>query len=397
MTPRAFFLFLAACLLAPITGRALDLVTATDFVLPTNSALEVQTALYASDAQVDGEALDDIFVFAQAIRIPGQTMEDAWLGGGSIHVSGTIGGHLRAIAQSVNIQGTVNQDITALASAFQIATNGIVEGRIDAMAEQASLEGQFHGDVRLIASSVTISGTYGGDVRVIGQDIVVMPGTRIAGNLTYTSPKELFLDRSVVLGGELVRAKAKSSEATTWRDTLQALGMQAAKAVSAFLVGLALIGLFPRYTRHAAQHLHRSVLRCAAIGSGVFLAIPVAALLLVITLVGIPLALILLAAYGILLYSGKVIVALIAGTLILRSHGAKNFAELSRILMVGLIAFYVISFIPAFGGTAGLLIGIVGMGALISALIKGNERPRLPGAPSGQSAGESNLDTRVSN
>lgn len=384
-----YIAILAALLVAPIGSPALDLLNSPQFVLPSNSVIETQTALYASDAQLDGVAQDDLFVLAQNVHIPGQLTEDAWLAGTAVDITGLIGGHLRAIAQSVHIEGTLDRDLTSVSSVLRLTTNAVVEGQVDAIAEQASLEGQFRGNVRLLASSATIAGTYGGNVRVIAQDIVVLPGTRIAGNLTYTSPKELFLDRSVVLGGELLRNTPDTETTPGWQDYLRAAALHSAKAASALLAGLALMALFPRYTGRATRHLQRSAWHCAAAGSASFMLIPIAAVLLAITLIGLPLALIAVAAWSAFLYLGKVIVALAIGGALLRSTGPKRFSQTAVILLLGLALLYAVTFLPFIGGTAALLIGILGLGALVLALIRGEERHAPLGLHSDPTADES--------
>lgn len=394
MTRPAYSLLAAALLAMPLNSFALDFHSGTDFLLSSNSVLEAQTALYATSVQLDGSASDDLFVMAQKINFNGQANGDAWLAAGEISVSGRIARHLRTAGQTVSISGPLGGDLTAFASTLQLTTNATVRGRLDAMAQQASLEGVFNENVRLMASSITLAGTYGGNVRMIGRDIVVMPGTRIAGDLIYTSPKELFLDQSVVLGGKLLRQKSQQPEAAGWRDYLQAAGLHAAKAGAALIAGLAFLALFPFYVARATRQLQRSMFRCGAIGALVFIGTPVAAIALAISLLGLPLALIALATYGSLLYLGKIVVALAIGAVALRATNAPaGFAQIAKMLVVGLVVIYALTFIPAFGGTVGLLIAIIGLGALVLALANGRALVVREVPPQERPSGESDLST----
>lgn len=365
-----FSLVAAISIAVPLKGVALDLQTAADFALPSNGVIEAQTALYANSAQLDGVAADDLFILAQKIVMNGEAHSDAWFAASEITVSGKIARHLRVAGQTASISGELGGDLTAFSSTLQVTTNATIRGRLDAMAQQASLEGVFNEDVRVMATSITLAGSYGGNVRIIGQDIVVMPGTRIAGDLIYTSGKELFLDQSIVLGGKLRRQITERAARAGWSDYVQAAGLHAAKAGAALLAGLAFLALFPFYTARATRQVQRSIFRCGAIGGLAFVATPVLAIALAISLIGLPLALIALAAYGSLLYLGKIAVALAIGSVALRAnHVSGGFAQIAKMLVVGLVVIYALTFIPSFGGTIGLLIGIIGLGGLVSALV----------------------------
>ncbi|MCZ7591499.1 MAG: hypothetical protein M5U15_04790 [Kiritimatiellae bacterium] len=357
---------------APVVCNALSLQTGTELYLPSNGVINAQTAFYGTSAIFDGIAHDDIFALAQTIKYNGEAEGDVWLAAGEINVAGNIARHLRAAGQSFVLKGAVDGDVTAFSSSLQISTNAIIRGKLDAMAQQASLEGQFDDDVHVIATSITLAGTYGEAVRIIGKDIIVMPGTRIAGDLNYTSPKELFLDPSVVLGGKLNRLSAKQSPPSTARDYLQAAALHGAKAAAALLCGLALIALFPFYVARATREVQRSIFRCGAIGGLAFIGAPIAAIGLALSLIGLPLAAITLALYGSLLYLGKIVLALAIGSVALRINRAPGgFGQIAKMLIVGLVIIYALTFIPGFGGTIGLLIGIIGFGALVLSMVNG--------------------------
>lgn len=362
---------------AAAAAPAIDFISATEFQLPEEATLEHQLVINAGEARIGGEALDDLFLIAQRAIINGRADGAVWLLGSELNVPGRINGHARAIAQTITIEGHLDRDLSAVASVVRVSTNAVVEGRLDAVAEQASLEGHFGGRVRLLARSATLGGTYAEDVRVIAEDIIVLPGTRIAGDLIYTSTKELFLDRSVLLGGELARRAPDAAPARDLRAHLQGAALHGAKAMAALLTGLCFLALFPRYAGRATRHLQRGPLRAGLVGLTGLVFIPLAALLALVTLVGLPIALIALAVWGSLLYLGKIIVALAVGAALLRRAGPQRFPQVALTLLAGLALLYTATFIPHIGGSLSLLIGILGLGGLLLALVSGDD-PRGP-------------------
>ena len=377
----------AGLLTSPLRAGAIEWHSAEAFHLASNDTVAAQTLLYAASARIDGESLDDLFILAADTAFNGSAAADAWFLGNTIAIPGRIAGHTRALARTLTISGALDRDLTAIASIVRITTNVAVGGVVDLMAEQASLEGSFHGPVRLLARSVTLAGAYAETVRVIAEDIVVLPGTRIAGDLVYTSPKELFLDKSVLLGGALRRSAPTNQPEGTWQDQLQLFSMQSARALAAMLCGMALLAFFPRLTARAVRHVQRAPLRCALGGLAAIMLLPIAAFLMALTLVGIPLALLVAGLWLAGLYLSKIIVALWIGHLLLRRPGPHTFGRTALRLLVGLTVLYAVTLLPLIGGSLALLIGIYGFGALLFAVVRGDERrvqpPSLPIEPGG--------------
>ncbi len=381
---RAHTAVAALLLLAPLRAPAVEWVSAGAFHLETNNALTVQTLLHAASARMDGEALDDLFVLSADTALNGRAAGDVWVLGNTVALSGPVAGHARVVAQTLTVSGVLDQDLSAVASVARITTNAAIRGAVDLVAEQASLEGSFHGRARILARSATLAGTYADTVRVIADDIIVLPGTRIAGDLVYTSPRELFLDRSVLLGGELKRREAAAPPEKTWRDWIGIAAAQSARALAAMLCGVAFIALFPRLAGRSVRHLHRTPVRCALRGLAAALGLPLAAGLLALTLVGLPLALLLAGLWLAGLYLAKVAVGLWIGHLLFQRTGPRPhaFGPTALRLLAGLATLYAVTLLPLIGGSLALLIGFSGFGALWFAVLRGDDRRTPPaGSP----------------
>lgn len=378
---RVLRLLVAAATLAALPAHALQWFNTTEFHLPPDSHLAEQTAIYAVTSRIEGAVTDDLFAFANELDLTGHVEADAWLAGGALLVAGPVDGHLRAMGQSLSLRSTLGGDLTSAGSVLHLATNAVVLGHLDAAAEQASLEGRVHGRTRVLARAVTLAGEYGGDVRLTAEDIVVLPGTRIAGDLAYTSPRELFLDPSVLVGGELKRVSPAAPQRTP-QSMLVAVSVHSLKAFAALLAGLPFLALFPRYAGRATRRLQRTPMRCALAGLSSLLMLPISALLLAFTLVGLPLGLLVGGAVAALLYLGKIIVALAIAQALLRRTGPQRFSSVALSLLVGIVVLYAVTFLPGIGGYLALLIGILGLGALLLALWRGDER-RTPAPPPG--------------
>lgn len=367
--------FLVA-LLAQTSG-AFQVHRVEQFALATNDVAEEQLWIMADTATMAGAAADDVFLIANTAAIAGDAGNDVWIAGNSITISGTVRDHARVGGNAVKVSGIVSNSLTAVGVAIQITTSAVIRGGANIMANSATVEGRIGGRVRIMAEQATVAGTCDGDVRIVANDIVVTPGAEIGGDLTYTSAKELILDPKVTLRGKLIRAAAGPAAATEvplWR----AAAGQLVFLLGALLAGLVFTGIFPRFAAASAGAIRESPLRCAFTGALGFCLIPMLATAAMFTLIGIPLSLLMLAGFGLLLYLGRIVVALWIGGLLLGKPGGA--LKRAFALALGLAVLYGVALAPALGTPVWFLVAFVGMGALLLRLVEA-QRARPPAAP----------------
>jgi len=272
------------------------------------------------------------------------------------------------------IGGVAERTLLLAGSTVNLRTNLAVGGDVFAAGEDVVIAGTIRGDVRVLARQATVSGAIDGTITLDAQDIVVMPGTRVGGDIVYESPRELFLDRSVQIGGKLVRRTAPASDTGRLQRAVEAVSLAAYHGFAAFLAGLPMCILLPSLVGRASRAARHAFGRSLLLGFAMFLLLPVSAGIAFITIVGIPLALLLAALFGALLYLGKIPIALALGAAVLRRHGAVTRGTAVGCLAVGLTLVVVAGELPVIGSSLSLLIGIVGLGALWWAVLRGELR-----------------------
>jgi len=226
-----------------------------------------------------------------------------------------------------------------------------------------------HGRTRIYGSQVTLSGTFDGDVTITASDINVMPGTHIAGNLYYLMNKDLILDSKVEIGGKLIKQEPVAVTQPTGLS-LAAVLLQVGLFFGAMLVGMAFISILPSVVAMSVHHLSESFWRCLVIGFATFCLVPMTAFFLLFTVIGLPLALVMLLAYIILVYLSKIIVGIYLGHLILRRKNSGPVSLLLPLLAMGLFVIYLGTSLPF---PIDILIWFVstflGLGALVSTIL----------------------------
>ncbi len=255
-----------------------------------------------------------------------------------------------------------------------VVSTGPVAGDVIGSDGPVVVAGRVTGDVVAISGPIRITGRVDGDVVAVSDRAVLARTAHVGGDLRYGDERPLVAQGAQVGG---------SIENEDWADTISSpgwgiaswIGWWLAASVSTLLAGVVLLLIAPRMlvaAEHAAQHR-----LWASLGWGVLVAIalPVAAVLALVTLVGIPFGLALLLALVPVLLVAYVTGAWIVGRRIVKEPGSPWLA-----LLAGWGALRVLALIPVLGFLVGLAATAIGLGALGVAI--GRARgPRATPAP----------------
>jgi cytoskeletal protein CcmA (bactofilin family) len=244
-----------------------------------------------------------------------------------------------------------------------------------------TVAGTVHGDVVSITGRVTISGTVRGDVTAFDKRVVLTPTARISGDLLYGDK------RPVVPAGAVVSGDVKKEDftkAATPARFAAYIGLWIAFTVSSLLLGLLFLWLAPRAADAALRTARTSVGPAIAWGLGLFFGLPVAAVVLLVTLVGIPLGLGVLLALlplGALCY---VVSAYVLGRVLVKPPTGRLPAFLA-----GWGILRGAALIPFLGALAWFAATVFGLGVLVVALWRARGEDGAASAPVGAAPGGS--------
>ena len=314
-------------------------------------------------AQIAEEAL----WAANSVEIQGTTLRDLWLlASAGVRFDGESRGDLRAFAAAATIGGTVQGNLFAYANGLQLTTNSAVRGEAALFGADLICEGAVEGNARIFAKSATLGGRWGGDVRIYADEIRIAPGTRIAGNLVYTSSKPLVYDASVAVGGTVEQRNVLPPEAPL-RARIARHGYL---FLAALLVGMPFVGFFPHVAGGAVRRLRATPGRALLTGAATLLLAPFVIGFAFMTAIGIPVALLAGALYLALAYLSHIVAALWLGHRLLRPQGPQTFARVLAALATGLFVFYFAAAIPGVAAFLLPAVAILGTGALVLALLQ---------------------------
>lgn len=293
-------------------------------------------------------------VVAGTVVIDGTVDGDVQGVAGSIVVSGTVTGNVEAAAGSVTIRGTVEGNVESAGGSVSLLEGGRVGGSLEAGAGTLTLSGVVDGDVRAGVERLTVeeTATIGGDLVYDATTAEISSGATVGGEVRQVDSLD------VGVGLPLVGDVPFGAVFATWTFALFGFVLNLA-------VGALLLVAGPRFARRVVATGESTPLRSGVAGLLVFVGVPVILVVLLLTLVGIPLAVAGLFAYLLVLWVAYVYGALVAGTWL------ASLADVDSLwagLVVGLLVAAVLS-VVSLGGVVSFVYLLLGLGALaLSAL-----------------------------
>lgn len=317
--------------------------------------------------QLGGRTAGDLFAAGGEIDVDAAVGGDLVVAGGRIAVRGTVAQDLYAAGGRLRLDATVNRNVRVAGGAVDLGPEGRVGGNLTVAGGDVRLRGTVDGYVQAGGGDVLIDGTVRGDVVVGAGEVELGPNARVLGRLRYASRSELERDPAAQVASierfELPRRPDV-------REGARAAAHGIAWMWTAGLVVLAALfaALLPGMSDGIAATIRARWAVSLLVGFVALVCIPVGAALAAATVIGIPLALTVFAAYLALLLLGYVAAGVSAGTLALGPARASRAGWRIACAALGMLAIALLARIPYAGWLVFLAALLVGLGALLTQL-----------------------------
>ena len=317
------------------------------------------------DVTVDEPVAGNVFVAAGRATLGERVDRSAFLTGGDVTVTGPVGRSLYVAGGDIRIDATVGRKLRAAGGKIRVTRQSTIDDSATLAGGRLDMDGSVNGDLRMFGDSLTVNGTVKGDVDLVGDTIHVGPDARIGGRLDYRRGADVNVDPAAqIAGGVHERSKGDRQ----WRRVFHGGPFAGGVHVSLGMVvlGALLILLAPRFTREAAGLVQKDFWNSAGMGFVMLVGVPFVVVMLLVTIIGIPLALLMVFGYVALLLLGYVVAAIFVGDFVLARVSAPKL-ELPwwrvLFLVLALLAISIVKQLPLLGGLAVAILFCVGIGA----------------------------------
>jgi len=289
---------------------------------------------------INAPVYGDLVVAGGTIFINDTITNDILVAGGNVTFNGYAGDDLRCAGGNIQITKNVTGDVVItggtvfigkdvtigglLMSGGEITIDGNVNGAIKAVFGSMILNGSVAKNIDCRGGKISINGEVGGASILAARDIIIGNAASFNGDVHYWSRKEFVDFKKTIKNGKATYDNSLRISSREWYY----LGSTTIVTMIWYLGMVLLLILIVQYlfsntmARAAASALQHS-LRSLAYGAIFIIAVPIAAIIAFITMIGVPVGILLLVGYIILLLLSTIIAAVVIANWFNNRNGHK--------------------------------------------------------------------------
>lgn len=376
---------LAAGLAPSREARAAEWLFGPNPSFPAGQTLEDDLYVFGGTATIDGDVSRDLIVAGGTVTISGTVGGNLNVAGGTVTVNGPVRGTVRVAGGSLTLTAPIGWDLVVAGGNVEVGREARVGHDLVIGGGSVTVDGNVGRDIRGSAGTLSIDSTVGRNVVIdVNDRLSLGPTANITGNLDYRGPTASVAAGARVQGTTTQRQPERRS---TGDAVVSWIGGLLLRLAWALVAGTALVLLLPKRVAGAASALRERPVVCVAWGAGLLLVVPLIVLVLLVTVVGVPVALILAGAYAAALYLSQVIVGIALASLVL----PRSVREVARVrlwaaMLAGVTVVVLVRLLPLpYGWTfwLSLIVSVLGLGAIWTDLTGWGRWPTRAEQPAG--------------
>jgi len=328
------------------------------------------------DVMLEEDVTGDALVVGGRSEVAGRVGGDALVTGGTVDVRGEIGEDVYAAGGDVRVEATVRGNLRAAGGSVSLEPGASVAGNATLAGGNVDVYGKVGGGLQAFGGRIRLNGEVAGDVEAASDNVRVGPDARIGGKLLYRGPGMPEVAEGAVIAGGVEKQRR------AWKEIRPESGIGRAAAgvmralwfAGVLLLGVLFVALFPAFSRQAAATVRSDALASVGLGLALLVAVPVVAVVLFVTIIGIPLGFAVLLGYALMLMLGYITGALALGDLLLaKAKPAESGSPGWRILflVLALLVVALVRRIPVVGELAVFALFLAGFGAFALRALRG--------------------------
>ena len=367
-----------ALLVVPAPASAIERRIGASPTVGPEETIKGNVYLNGERVRVEGTVDGDVFAAGKDIDIDGHVTGDVITAGRYLRIRGTVDGNIRSMGNTAIISGTLAKNILWLGDAVTIDGTGKVGGSVTMAGGTLAIDGRLGRDILFVGEEVNVNGAVGGEIRAQGHSLIIGSGAQVEGPIHYKGdkPADVSTGAKLVSAVQFERMK-HGPDYGSYRYYL----WHVIWASAYILFGLVLFSLMPKFSRDAvnsAEHYGAS----AGLGVLVGFGLPIAAVIVCITVVGLFIGLSTLFLWYASMYYGQVIIGAVIGRWLM-GRTEEQWPLIGR-MVVGFVILRLCSMIPHVGTTLKYAAAFWGIGAISLAvyrLMQPVVAPNVPSAP----------------
>ncbi len=338
------------------------------YTVGKNERIAGDTYSAGERATISGTVDGDVVAVGGAVVIEGTVVHDLIAAGGTITITGTVQDDVRVAGGTVTITGSVRGDLFVAGGEVHLSSSGAVDGDVIVAGGTITIDGPVKGNIKAGGGKIRMNSQINGSVDLKAGNVTLGSSALIGGDFRYSAKEAAVLETGAQVRGATTFDHVKTVDRRELAKAFFGFWLFV-KLICALVAALVLALVFRRYTHQVIDHARQNFAKDFLAGFVTLFMLPVASILSFITLIGIPFGILALLIYATLIVLAVLIAPIFLGSWLYMLATKHEGMEVSwKTVLFGVLALYVVKFIPFVGGMVSFVLFVVLFGALIRIL-----------------------------
>lgn len=347
----------------PVTTSVDDATVISD----DNSENSTTTDSSSESTSTEASTNNDLYLIEDSVTIAdSETVNgNVFVIGNTVTINGQIGGDLFVIADTLNIDGgQIYGNVFTLAN--NITLNGLIYdlyGVCDTLT--MSYDGIAYRDLKVKCDTANLNGVVGKSVNIEAKKALnIETDCIIYGDLNYTAASEITVPEGIVTGNVNYEKISLDKSNSVWNYIFSALSA----LVFTLIIWLLMSKIAPKFYGKVNNMPTKKMLISILIGLAAIILVPLVAFLLMITVIGIPVAFALIAIFALIISVSFATATIgISNKLANKVKSLAKFNNLFAVIIMSLVLWALVQ-IPFAGIVISFLLTLCGLGMFLSSI-----------------------------
>lgn len=332
--------------------------------------------VYAAGQSVSVErnVQGDVMVAGMNIRVNGEVTGNVMAAGSNVDVLGRVGHAVRAAGSRVSVDAIVEGDALLGGAMIYVPQGAVISGDLYVGAGTAVIDGTVKGNVKVGGGQISINGDIGGNVDATADDLTLGENAKVGGKLKYSSPKPARIASTSTVAGGLDYTEVKKPVVENQAKSMTS-GQKAAAILMGFLIGFVLwlvaslvaLWLFRDRVTTVSNAMLNDFGRNLGWGFIWLVVVPVACIVLLMTVIGAVVGIILGVVYAVTILAAKVVTGMALGLWLMRKLNKDDKRIMDwKAVVLGVLVLQAVMLIPIVGWIGSFILFLVALGAVVS-------------------------------
>lgn len=341
-----------------------NIASGDNVVLSKDQIINQDYFASGNSVTISGTVNGDVYIAGGNVLVDGIINGDLLTVGGTVNVVGSVSGNIRAVGGNITISGLSDGNTSLVGGSLNITNNADIGGSLVAVGGEVQVFAPVGKGATVAGGQVTLGNVVGGNVTSGASMLTLTSSANVAGNLDYWSQNQPQIQPGASVAGQTSGHMVAVSQepVTKFFGALVGISLflKLIGFISQLIIGLLILRFFPNFSQGVVETIKGNPWWSLGVGFLALILTPIIVIILLVTVIGIPLALLLLVAYIIVLCFARIFIALLIGQWILKQKGNITWA-----FALGLIIFVIISLIPFIGGLFSFFATLFAVGAYL--------------------------------